>query len=161
VIRTASPHDLPALRALFERANDAPYDLADVAEEKCFGRGVAGQPCARVWGNGDVAGGIGGAVVTCGRHVRILAVDRDARRRGIGSALLNDAEERGASFIAAEAGNYFTPGVVDTDVAATQFLRARGYIETRFTHNLDVALPPRRLDARRLDDLPTRNPTAS
>jgi len=142
VIRTAWPHDLPALRALFARANDAPYDLAAVAEEKCFGVGVMGQPCVRVWGE------IEGAVVTCGRYVRILVVDRDKRRRGIGSALLKDAEERGASVIAAEAGNYFTPGVVDRDVGSAQFLRARGYIETRFTHNLDVALTSRpRVDA--------------
>ena len=140
MIHTASPQDLPALRALFARANDAPYDLAAVAGEKCFGLGVAGQPCVRVWGDME------GAVVTCGRHVRILVVDRHARRRGIGSALLNDAEERGASVIAAEAGNYFTPGIVDSDTSTTRFLRARGYIETRFTYNLHVALPPRPLD---------------
>ncbi len=136
VIRTAWPHDLPALRALFARANDAPYDLAAVAEEKCFGRGVAGQPTVRVWGDME------GAVVTCGRSVRILIVDRDARRRGIGTALLRDADERGARVIAAEAGNYFTPGVVDSDTNSIAFLRARGYIETRFTWNLDVVTRP-------------------
>lgn len=132
MIRTAWPHDLPALRALFARANDAPYDLAAVAEEKCFGLGVAGQPAVRVWGD------VEGAVVTCGRYVRLLAVDRDARRRGIGTALLRDAEKRGASVIAAEAGNYFTPGIVDTDTASVAFLHARGYVETRSTHNLEV-----------------------
>lgn len=134
MIRTAWPQDLPALRALFARANDAPYDLAAVAEEKCFGAGIAGQPTVRVWGPFE------GAVVTCGRYVRVLAVDRDARRRGIGTALLRDAEERGASVIAAEAGNYFTPGIVDTDTATIGFLRARGYAETRATHNLHVIL---------------------
>lgn len=133
MIRTATPHDLPALRTLLARANDAPYDLAAVAEEKCFGLGVAGSPCVRVWGD------MKGAVVTCGHYVRILVVDREARRRGIGGALLRDAEERGASVIAAEPGNYFTPGVVDTDIASTRFLHSRGYIETRFTWNLDVA----------------------
>lgn len=146
MIRTASSDDLPALRALFARANDAPYDLAAVAEEKCFGLGVAGEPAVRVWGDFE------GAVVTCGRYVRILAVDRAARRRGIGSALLRDAEERGASVIAAEAGNYFTPGVVDTDETSIRFLRNRGYVETASTHNLDAA-------TRRLDDQTTRRPT--
>jgi GNAT superfamily N-acetyltransferase/N-acetylglutamate synthase-like GNAT family acetyltransferase len=135
VIRTASPHDLPALRALFARANDAPYDLAAVAEEKCFGLGVAGPPYVRVYGD------MQGAVVTCGRYVRILVVDREARRRGIATALLADAEARGASVIAAEAGNYFTPGVVDSDVASTAFFQSRGYIETRFTYNLEVGTP--------------------
>jgi GNAT superfamily N-acetyltransferase len=151
VIRTAWPHDLPALRALFARANDAPYDLAAVAEEKCFGLGVAGQPCVRVWD--ELRGEIEGAVVTCGHYVRILVVDRDARRRGIGAALLSDAEERGASVIAAEPGNYLTPGIVDTDTTTTNYLRARGYIETRFTYNLHVALNPR------LDDSSSRRPS--
>ncbi len=146
MIRTASPDDLPALRTLFARANDAPYDLVAVAEEKCFGLGVAGEPNVRVWGDME------GAVVTCGRYVRILAVDRDARRRGVGSALLRDAEERGASVIAAEAGNYFTPGVVDTDETSMRFLQNRGYVETASTHNLDVA-------SRRPDDPTTRRPT--
>ncbi|HET8775106.1 MAG TPA: hypothetical protein VFP80_14995 [Thermoanaerobaculia bacterium] len=146
MIRTASPDDLPALRALFARANDAPYDLAAVAEEKCFGPGVAGEPSVRVWGD------VEGAVVTCGRYVRVLAVGRDARRRGIGSALLRDAQERGARVIAAEAGNYFTPGIVDTDEASTRFLKNRGYAETASTHNLDVA-------TRRPDDSSTRRPT--
>jgi GNAT superfamily N-acetyltransferase len=135
VIRTASLEDLPALRALFARANDAPYDLAAVAEEKAFGRGVSGEPAVRVLDD------MHGAVVTCGKYVRILVVDRDQRRRGIGSALLEDAEARGATVIAAEAGNYFTPGIVDRDVATIAFLRARGYAETGFTHNLESPLP--------------------
>jgi len=146
VIRTASPNDLPALRALFARANDAPYDLAAVAEEKCFGQGVMGEPRVRVYGD------MQGVAVICGRYLRILVVDRDARRRGIGTAFLKDAEEHGASVVAAEAGNYFTPGVVDTDQASIGFLHARGYIETRFTHNLDV-------DTTRLGDPATRRPT--
>ncbi len=145
MIRTASPHDLPALRALFARANDAPYDLAAVAEEKCFGHGVSGEPHVRVYGDTE------GVAVTCGKYLRILVVDRDARRRGIGTALLRDAEEHGATMIAAEPGNYFTPGVVDTDEGSTKFLQSRGYVETRSTHNLDV-------ETRRLGDPATRRP---
>lgn len=135
MIRTASPNDLPALRELFARANDAPYDLAAVAGEKCFGLGVAGEPCVRVYGD------MQGAIVTCGRYVRILIVDRDVRCRGIGTALLADAEARGAGVLAAEAGNYFTPGVVDSDAVSTAFFRNRGYVETRFTYNLEVGTP--------------------
>ena len=134
MIRTASHDDLPALRALFARANDAPYDLAAVAEEKCFGLGIAGEPVVRVHG------GIDGAAVTCGRYLRVLIVDRAARRRGIGSALLADAQSRGAEVIAAEPGNYFTPGVLDTDHGSRAFLHARGYVETRWTYNLSVIL---------------------
>ena len=135
MIHTACVHDLPRLRALFVRANDAPYDLAAVAGEKCFGPGVSGEPVVRVWGDYE------GAAVICGRYVRVLAVDREARRRGIGSALLADAEAHGADVIAAEPGNYLTPGVVDTDEASRAFFARHGYIETRWTHNLAVTTP--------------------
>lgn len=135
MIRTACVHDLPRLRALFVRANDAPYDLAAVAEEKCFGRGVSGEPVVRVFGDFE------GAAVTCGRYLRLIAVDRAARRRGIGSALLTDAEALGANVIAAEPGNYLTPGVVDTDSGSRAFFANRGYIETRWTYNLAVDTP--------------------
>ena len=134
MIRTATIGDLPALRALFGRANDTPYDLPAVAEEKCFGRGYAGEPVVRVYGD------MQGAAVTCGKFLRILAVDRDARRRKIGSALLADAESRGATLIAAEPGNYLTPGVLATDHGAMAFLRKHGYVELAETHNLDVSL---------------------
>jgi mycothiol synthase len=137
MIRTGSLADLPALQALFARANDAPYDLALAAEEKCFGPGVAGVPVLRVMDDGER---IAGAAVTCGHHLRLLIVDRPSRRQGLGSALLADAESRGASIIAAEPGNYFTPGIVMTDEDARVFFHARGYIETRWTWNLDVSL---------------------
>src|SRR5947199_3086907 len=107
MIRPASRADLPRIRELFARANEAPYDLVRVAEEKCFGQGVAGEPEVRVWND------FAGLSVTCGRWLRSLAVDRAQRGRGIGSALLRDAETRGVTGIAAEAGNYFTPGVLD------------------------------------------------
>jgi GNAT superfamily N-acetyltransferase len=137
VIRTASPDDLPALRALFARANESPYDLAAVAEEKCFGHGVSGSPVVRVI---ERDARIVAASVTCGRWLRILAVDRDARRAGLGSALLADAELRGVSGIAGEAGNYFTPGIFEEDEGARAFLRARGYVEKDAMWNLAVIL---------------------
>jgi GNAT superfamily N-acetyltransferase len=130
VIRTASPVDLPLLRELFARANDGPYDLAAVAGEKCFGLGIGGEPVVRVIGNIDAA------AVTCGRWLRILVVDRDQRRRGLGRALVEDAEARGAHRIAAEPGNYFTPGVVTTSEGAIAFFRACGYSEAATTTNL-------------------------
>ncbi|HYC58410.1 MAG TPA: GNAT family N-acetyltransferase [Thermoanaerobaculia bacterium] len=132
MIRPAHHTDLPALRELFTRANDAPYELAGVVEEKCFGAGIAGAPSTRVF---EVDGAIKGAAVTCGKWLRILAVDRDARRRGIGTALLGDE-----SVIFAEPGNYFTPGVLASDEETKAFFRARGFIETQTTWNLEVDL---------------------
>lgn len=128
MIRTAHPSDLPALRELFARANDAPYDLALVAEEKCFGEGIAGPPRVRVV---ERDGRVVGAAVTCGKWLRVLAVDRDYRRQGIGTALLEDAD---AKVIGAEPGNYFTPGVLDGT-----FFEKRGYKETAHTWNLEVS----------------------
>jgi mycothiol synthase len=130
VIRAATRADLPRIVELFANANDAPYDLAKVADEKCFGRGVAGEPDVRVYG--DCAG----LSVTRGKFLRILAVDRTQRRRGIGSALLREAESRGARIVAAEAGNYFTPGVDTSDTTTIEFFLHRGYRETASTENL-------------------------
>lgn len=131
MIRNATIDDLPALRAFFARANDAPYDLQTVVEEKCFGHGFSGPPLTRVYGDFE------GAVVTCGKFVRVLAVDRDERGRGIGTALLHDAEARGASVIGTEAGNYFTPGVFES---AAAFFEQRGYTRTAETWNLKTSV---------------------
>jgi mycothiol synthase len=130
VIRTATRADLPRIADLFGKSNDAPYDLAAVAEEKCFGAGVSGEP------NVSVFGDFAGVAVTCGKSLRILAVDRNQRWRGIGSALLRDSVSRGARIVAAEAGNYFTPGVVMTDTPSIDFFTKRGFRETAKTYNL-------------------------
>jgi GNAT superfamily N-acetyltransferase len=125
-VHTATPADLPRLRELFAHANDAPYDLARVAEEKCFEDGVAGAPVTTIFGD------FLGASVTCGKYLRILAVHREHRRLGIGTELLRDAFARGARVVGAEAGNYFTPGV---PVALAGFFERFGH-KTAETQNL-------------------------
>src|SRR3954468_8340094 len=134
MIRIATRADLPRIVELFSRSNDAPYNLAVVAEEKCFGAGISGET------NVSVFGDFAGVAVTCGKSLRILAVDRRHRWRGIGSALLRDAVSRGARIVAAEAGNYFTPGVVITDTPTIDFFTKRGFRETANTYNLVVEL---------------------
>src|SRR5213082_2033943 len=108
MIRDASRADLPLIRGLFARANDMPYDLCAVAEEKCFGEGFAGATRVRLFvapppsayvspppsaakrredaaeGGGATYGATYGIAVTCRGALRILAVDRANRRRGIG-----------------------------------------------------------------------------
>ncbi len=111
-------------------ANEGPYDLGRVAEEKCLGAGVSGEADVRIYSD------FAGVSVTCGKALRILAVDREQRRHGIGGALLSDAEARGARIVAAEAGNYFTPGVVESDAATIEFFTHRGYKEIAWTQNL-------------------------
>jgi mycothiol synthase len=129
VIHSAAPGDLPNIRKLLKSANDTDYDLSRVAEEKCFGVGFEGQPQVRVYKDFE------GISVTCGKYLRLLAVDRKKRRQGIGAQLLGDAESRGAWVVAAEPGNYFTPGVPESLVP---FFTKRGYYETARTQNLIV-----------------------
>jgi GNAT superfamily N-acetyltransferase len=126
MIQTATLNDLPRLRELLARANDAPYELERVAEEKCFGAGVEGEPRVRVYGDFE------GVAVTCGKYLRLLAVDRARRRDGIGSALLADTN---ATVAFAEAGNYFTPGAFDENTIA--FLKNHGWRESAATWNLE------------------------
>jgi GNAT superfamily N-acetyltransferase len=104
-VHTVNRDALPRLRELFAHANDTPYDLVRVAEEKCFEDGVAGAPVVTV--HGDFLG----ASVTCGQFLRLVAVHREHRGRGIGTQLVRDAYTRGARVVGAEGGNYFTPGV--------------------------------------------------
>jgi GNAT superfamily N-acetyltransferase len=131
VIRTATRDDLPRIAKLLARANDAPYDLVRVAEEKCFGDGIGGEAEVRI------ADDFAGISVTCGTFLRILAVDRARRGRGVGSALLREARERGrAQVVAAEAGNYFTPGIAASDVPTIEFFVKRKYREIATTQNL-------------------------
>ena len=137
MIRAASRDDLPSIRELLTRSSHAPYEIAVVAEEKCFGAGFAGPANPRLHIND---GEIAGLSVICGKYLRLLAVDPAHRNRGVGSQLLADAEKSGASVVAAEPGNYFTPGVVDTDRITIEFLKKRGYEETAFTHNLEAKL---------------------
>ncbi|HSP16368.1 MAG TPA: GNAT family N-acetyltransferase [Thermoanaerobaculia bacterium] len=129
MIRTASTGDLDSIRTLLEGANDMPYDIAPVVEEKCFGEGLSGPPRVRVV---EEDGAIRAVAVTCGKYLRILAVDRNHRRRGIGTALLEDSA---AEVIAAEPGNYCVPGVIDP-----AFFAKRGYRQTGETWNLHVEI---------------------
>lgn len=136
------------LKRLLTRANNAPYDLAAVAAEKCLEDGVGGKPELRI--HDDYLG----VSVTCGKYLRLLAVDPEHRRRGIGSALFADAVARGARVIAAEPGNYFTPGVCAEDIESITFFRNRGCLETGSTQNLLAEELPRELPAGviRVDD---------
>ena len=120
---------------LFRRANDSPYALERVAEEKCFGAGYLGAPVTRVV---ERNGAVAGAAVTCGKYLRILAVDRSLRRNGIGTQLLDDARARGARVVFAEPGNYLTPGIWMDDAGTRAFFKARGFVETATTWNLEV-----------------------
>lgn len=115
---TLTLSDLPAIRALFASSNDIPYNLAAVAEEKCFGRGAGGDPlCLGAMRDGELAG----VLVLSGRFIRILCVARKHRRDGIGSAMIRTAERHARELhakrllLSGEPGNYFVPGIPKDD----------------------------------------------
>lgn len=124
-------------------ANDAPYSLLTVIDEKCYGAGAWGEP-RRVAAllNGELAG----LAVISGAYVRLLAVRRDLRRRGIGRGLLRRCEEaiRAAGsprvVIAGEPGNYFVPGVEEHAAATLSFFERRGYVRGELAQNMEAAL---------------------
>jgi GNAT superfamily N-acetyltransferase len=134
VIRPATLADLPAIRDLLSSANDSPYDASAVAEEKCFGAGYSGHATPLVAMDG---GRLAGVAVGCGRYLRLICVERDSRRRGIGTALLRALKPE---VIASEAGNYFTPGLVDSDEASNAFFAKHAYRQSAETWNLHAPL---------------------
>ena len=130
MFRDATLHDLPALRELLADANDTAYELARVAEEKCFGEGPYGAPVTLLALDGAQPAG---AITFTRRGIRLIAVRPDARRRGIGSRLLRLAEERvdpiaESLIVYGEAGNYYLPGVPESDAATIAFFEHHGYV---------------------------------
>lgn len=126
--REAGEHDLPAIRRLLAAANDTPWNLERIAREKCFEPGPQGPPVTVVAEEGKELIGIATAT---SHGLRILAVRPDRRREGIGSDLFRRSLRNGSGRFAiyGEAGNYFLPGVPETDHATVSFFRYLGLNE--------------------------------
>jgi GNAT superfamily N-acetyltransferase len=134
VFRVARTADRAAVRDVLLRASEGPYPLDRVIDEK-LREGFRGDPVLTLAFAGS---SVAGAAVTCGEYLRMIGVPPAGRRQGAGSALLDEAERRIAEnsegiVVAAEPGNYFTPGVREPD--AGFFLR-RGYSKTAVAVNL-------------------------
>ena len=147
MLRDATIADLPAIRDLLVRANDAPYDIGPVVEEKVFGAGFFGRPRARIHEEERIIG----IAVTCGHALRILAVDREHRRKRVGSALLRDGGSK-IRVVFSEPGNYFTPGVGESDEGTRAFFRHHGFLESRWTFNLETTDLPENTNVERPRD---------
>src|SRR5438105_2864444 len=107
-----------------------PKRMSRRSAASCFDGGVEGEPLVGIYGEFE------GIAVACGEQLRLVAVDPDRRRRGVGRALLRNAETQVARVVAAEPGNYFTPGVPASDTTTLKFFSAHGYRETARTQNL-------------------------
>jgi GNAT superfamily N-acetyltransferase len=134
---------------------------AEVADEKLFGDGPKGAPRAIGAREG---GALVGVAAVAGDRIRVLAVAPDARRRGVGSALLARCEElaRGAGEAALrtldQPGNYLAPGVDARDVETIAWLERRGWQragEPRENVLIDVRDNPR-VSAARAAELAAR-----
>jgi GNAT superfamily N-acetyltransferase len=140
-VRPLSREDLDAARALLAEA--LPFDRVDVvAEEKLFGGNGARR--GHAFGAVDDSGRLVGVVASAGRWVKLLAVAADARRRGIGTRLLDEARrtmEPGARIrIFDHPGNYLSPGVDVRYVEARAFFLARGFVDEGTIENIRVPL---------------------
>lgn len=126
--REAGEHDLPAIRRLLAPANHTPWDLNRVAREKCFEPGPNGPPVTIV---AEEEGTLVGIATSTSHALRLLAVLPDRRRKGLGSALFRRSLRNGPGrfSIYGEAGNYFLPGVPESDQVTLAFFRSLGLDE--------------------------------
>lgn len=141
-------HDGEAAAALLGAA--LPWDRVNiVASEKLFAKNAH----RRGHTVGAFAKGsqeLVGVLSLGGRFIKLLAVHPEARRRGIGTALLEAARQQLAEDSAPEnrpklracdhAGNYLCPGLDERDEVGQAFLRARGFKEVNRATNLRVPL---------------------
>lgn len=137
--------DTPAAQALLAAA--LPFDHTEcVAREKLFGdNGVrTGQTIGAFTPSGELLG-----LFSCaGRWIKLLVVAPDARRRGIGSALLaaarstcEQSEGSGKPVrVVDHPGNYLTPGLDVRAEEAQAFFSARGFRLIAENQNLRVPL---------------------
>ena len=150
-ISTLAPTDLDAVAGLVGRACDLD-DLPAALLRRRLLDDPDGDPSLLLgaW-SGDRLVGVAAGVVR-GRpaerigHVRLLAVEPDARRRGIASALLDELEARlaraGATRLqlGGENPGFIHPGVEVGYTAALCLFQGRGYRMTHETSNMAVDL---------------------
>jgi mycothiol synthase len=152
-VTTWRDDELAAVVALLNRASAyASFPLDQVAENLADDRGA--EPDLRLIVHDDgspVAAAVGTGRGAVG-FVKLLAVDPDRRRRGIGSALLAELEgrlaARGATTLRvfADSPHYLRPGVDFRDTPFISFLERRGFEQRRAVCNMTADLATARLD---------------
>jgi GNAT superfamily N-acetyltransferase len=143
-IRRLGTSDLEAIARLCARAVVGPPSQGELADALF----APEQPAVVL---GDPATGVA-AVVACddGAHLRLLAVDPDARGRGTGHALLEAAEQWAADAghrsltTGADPPYFLWPGVPSTETALLCLLERHHYgrVDTNFNMDVDLAQIP-------------------
>jgi GNAT superfamily N-acetyltransferase len=127
---------------------------AEVADEKLFGDGPSGPAIPLGAWDGDALAGV--AAIAANR-IRLLAVAPEARRQGIGGALLDaccaTASAAGVQTLRTldQPGNYLAPGIDHRNTDTIVWLERRGFRrhpEPRVNVLVDVRDNPRVSDAR-------------
>lgn len=159
-LRPFEPGDLAALSALLERA--CAFERAGaVAHELLVEPGLVSAPRTMVAQVGDQLAGVAAASA---KWLRVVAVDPALRGQGVGSALLEDAEQAIAQaghavvHVLGESGNYLAPGIDERDEQTIEWLERRGYVRRGTRHNLliDVQSNPR-VGRRQAEELAARH----
>ena len=164
VIAPLTRGELPEARDVLAAAC-AFDEAAAVADEKLFGDAPAGP--GQAWGARD-GGALVGVASASSAWIRVLAVTPAARGRGVGSALLDRAEQAvrasGASRVRAvnQPGNYLAPGLDERDADTIAWLRRRGWVASDARNvNLRVEVDGNpRVSAALADDAAERAATA-
>jgi ribosomal protein S18 acetylase RimI-like enzyme len=138
---------LPEITTLLE-ASCAFDRAALVADEKLFGAGPSGLPDALgAWDHDALVG----VAAVAGNRIRVLAVLPEARRRGVGGALLDacyaTARRAGVTALRTldQPGNYLAPGIDERNTLAIRWLERRGWQRLKERENvlIDVRDNPR------------------
>jgi GNAT superfamily N-acetyltransferase len=140
---------LEAARALLVRA--CPYDpVGEVAEEKLFGPSPspanAPAPVKNVTLGAWAGDKLVGVSAQAGRWLRLIAVEPDARERGVGHALLDEVISRARVAgvhklrVGDQPGNYVAPGVDERNAVLLEWLEKRGFQWWGGNANLRVPL---------------------
>ena len=156
MIRPMKRDEHDAVCTLWNRC--APHDPVSPAllEQKVWGDPDFDPEAALVHEANGALVGLGMGVVRPGEarrgYVKLLAVDPDYRRRGVGTALLAALEAHlwatGAAELrmAESTPNYLTPGIDARDTSGWLFSEARGYARFGQTYNLMAPLEGEHFD---------------
>jgi mycothiol synthase len=150
-IRQLAAEDIPFLESLLQRALEFDRCPLPTLLHKTLESGDTDLGLVAVEGDrilGLIQAGMGRGKHSTTGFIRLIAVDHCHRNRGVGGALLAEAEKRMAAVGATTFStgdcphNYFQPGIDFRSTETHCFFWKHGYEFFRENHNLIAPLPP-------------------